>query len=490
MKENFHFYSKYGQAIIELEKESIGLDDKSAIKYLLEKSISCFRLKPNFIASEKDVNYSYSDVKVGNSKNGIYLSPHIISTDKLSQQLWSKLQELKNNLDKNPLSKLDKVLQSLAPVSGEYNNGKLSKQNPKASFFEVLCCAITTTTTDKPSMFSKSRNGNYENKCIIPDIELPDLKDFIDLYRTIINKNTKNLFKGVVSIKEESSVVKFYRPAIHNGNFPNAPKSGYLAPVGMLAAIGEWGKEAKYTDWANKVLDSLSGAPLYLVSYSNTESFSYSHHIVELAKKGDLKAIVDSIYYIEILGKGARNFSAKDNNNEYEKLDLFASRFLQLFNRPALKDFLAIRAEYPVHLNKLFTTYFMKMEHIPKEVVTSARFLGRWLNYVAYLAAKNENTNVVSEEFKKAKAKVLVEMESSAFAAKNGDALIAQVITRAGRLSQMDAPPEVTLFIEQTCSGELPLDKAKNLIMAFSRLRNAYEKSGEKETTHEDEASN
>ncbi len=39
-----------------------------------------------------------------------------------------------------------------------------------------------------------------------------------------------------------------------------------------------------------------------------------------------------------------------------------------------------------------------------------------------------------------------------------------------------DAPAQAAIFIEQTCSGELPLDRAKNLLMAFSRLRNKIEK--------------
>ena len=63
-------------------------------------------------------------------------------------------------------------------------------------------------------------------------------------------------------------------------------------------------------------------------------------------------------------------------------------------------------------------------------------------------------------------------MESSTFAAKSGDALVAQVITRAGRLSSMDAPESASLFMEKTMSGDLPLDCAKNLLIAFSRLRN------------------
>lgn len=71
------------------------------------------------------------------------------------------------------------------------------------------------------------------------------------------------------------------------------------------------------------------------------------------------------------------------------------------------------------------------------------------------------------EELRKTKAKFLVELESSAFAAKSGDALVAQVITRAGRLSGSDAPSEASLFMEQAISGELELSKAKNLLISF-----------------------
>ena len=79
------------------------------------------------------------------------------------------------------------------------------------------------------------------------------------------------------------------------------------------------------------------------------------------------------------------------------------------------------------------------------------------------------------EELRKTKAKFLVELESSAFAAKSGDALVAQVITRAGRLSGSDAPSEASLFMEQAISGELELSKAKNLLISFSRLRKEKE---------------
>lgn len=94
--------------------------------------------------------------------------------------------------------------------------------------------------------------------------------------------------------------------------------------------------------------------------------------------------------------------------------------------------------------------------------------MGKWLNYVAFLAAtKEKDKEKNNDEFFKLKAKILVELESSVFSAKTGDALIAQTVTRAGRLSNLDAPEAAALFMEKTCSGDLKLDQAKNLLIAF-----------------------
>ena len=116
---------------------------------------------------------------------------------------------------------------------------------------------------------------------------------------------------------------------------------------------------------------------------------------------------------------------------------------------------------------------------IPKEIVVSARELGRWLNYVAYVAAtQSERDNPTPDQIKKAKAKFLVELESSAFSARDGegDALISRVVTRAGRLSNSDAPSEAKAFMEATMTGEITVEQAQHLVTAFSRLRNKFEK--------------
>lgn len=202
--------------------------------------------------------------------------------------------------------------------------------------------------------------------------------------------------------------------------------------------------------------------------------FSFNHSIIRLAEKGKLRRIVDSLYYIVLYKEGRRT---TNNAFEYQKFDLFASRFLQIFNRPTFKDFLAFRAEYPYDIELLLNTYFCDMEKIDKEIVTSAKELGKWLNYVAYRSAQQEvGTSSGWDDLIKAKAKILVELESSVFSAKSGDALIAYTITRAGRLSGFDAPTEASLFMEKAASGELPLEQAKNLLIAFSRLKSKKRK--------------
>ena len=183
-------------------------------------------------------------------------------------------------------------------------------------------------------------------------------------------------------------------------------------------------------------MESLKGTEIYTIKYGSADVFTYNHHVIDLAKESKLRAIIDSLYYSKLYNQDRR----KSSNSEYQKFDLFTSRFLQLFNKAAFRDFLSFRAEYPYNIEILFTTYFTKMEKINLKIVQSAKILGKWLNNVAYIAAKNEvseESPTYWEEINKTKAKVLVELESSIFSAKTGDALLAQAITRAGRLTGM-----------------------------------------------------
>ncbi|MDX2245602.1 MAG: type I-PGING CRISPR-associated protein Cas8c/Csp2 [Bacteroidia bacterium] len=502
-----HPYSRYGLALVMLENEVDNPENVTnvQIRESLIWGLNHFRMKPSgFYEGANSVKFDYMPYEYimnnkefqskGKTDEGIFLSPNIITSDKGAGQTWNAVNSLVEKLDSEKSGGTESLTMSLFAASAKFNNGKKSQSTPKASMLEVACAAITNITQDKPCLAYNVHRKGRVNTAIIPDLKLSEMMKFIVFFRKMLYHETnKNLFTGKVSFtvlgKGISATAQYkpQRPNIYNGNFPNSPKSSAMGSIALLAAIGEWAKRSGNYAEGSAVLDSLVNTPIYMISYGNAKSFTFNHYVIELAKNAQLNTIVDSIYYSKVFNTKWRSFAESDVQ-AYQKFDLFASRFLQLFNRPALKDFLASRAEYPYQLDILFTTYFTKMEKINEDIVKSAKELGRWLNYVAYLAAKGENSNTRSEDFMKAKAKVLVEIESSAFSAKSGHALIAQVVTRAGRLSQMDAPPDATLFMEKTCSGELPIDHAKNLLMAFSRLRNKYEKPATEDVAEEVES--
>ena len=116
---------------------------------------------------------------------------------------------------------------------------------------------------------------------------------------------------------------KLDRPNIFKGNFPNSPKSAVLGSVALLGAIGEFTKEADTSAQAKRVLDSFKGAAIYQIKSGGAKSFSYNHYVIDIAKHGKLKTIIDSLYYSKLYNQESR--LSKDN--EYQKFDLFTSRF-------------------------------------------------------------------------------------------------------------------------------------------------------------------
>ena len=332
-----------------------------------------------------------------------------------------------------------------------------------------------------------------DNVCLIPDLDIPNLIDFIKLFKRLRIQRLSDLMIGKVEIikGKKNDTYKPKRPKLFNGNFPNAPRSSALGAIALLGAIGEMVKEQDVSKLALRVLESFKGHNFYAFKYGDAKVFCFNHHIINLAKKSHLRSVVDSLYDITLYNQ-SRN-EKKSSQIEYQKFNLFASRFLQLFNKPAFKDFLAFRAEYPGELEILLKTYFIYMEHINQEIVQSAKELGRWLNLVAYRVAKTEiqdNSKQDKEDLRKAKAKVLVELESSIFASKSADALIAHTIARAGRLSATDAPAEASLFMEKVVSGEVSLEQAKNLLIAFSRIKSTFYKDDAVTTENSEEVEN
>ena len=488
-----HVYLKYAIALL-MEEHGLQTEQDITFKEIkeeLEKGLNAFSVKPTGdYHGQAKVQYDFTKEK-NDAKKYIFLAPNTIASEMKASNLYNAVYKTcsEENVD---LLKAYKISQSEVPTSGEFNNfsdsGNIGRGKPSATVFDQCLALITSTTALKPCLQYKSGAGkiSMDNTCLLPDLDITDLQKFIKLFKRIrIQKLDSSLLVGKVKC-EKGKTLRYIpkRPNIFNGNFPNAPHSSALGSIALLGAIGEMTKEKDVSELANKVLESLKDCNFYAIKYGDASVFSFSHSIIRLAERGKLRRIVDSLYYVELYKEGRRSTS---NAFEYQKFDLFASRFLQIFNRPAFKDFLAFRAEYPHDIELLLNTYFSDMEKIDKEIVTSAKKLGNWLNSVAYSSAKKEVGTSNWDNLIKAKAKVLVELESSVFSAKSGDALIAYTITRAGRLSGFDAPTEASLFMEKAASGELPLEQAKNLLIAFSRLKSKIEET-DKETSNDNQS--
>ena len=479
-----HVYLKYAIALL---MEEYGLQTEQEITFKeikeeLEKGLNTFSVKPiGDYCGQTKVQYGFTKEK-NDAKKYIFLAPNTITSEMKASNLYNAVCETCSEENINLLRAHD-ITQSEVPISGEFNRftdkGTFQRGKSKATVFDQCLALITSTTALKPCLQYKSgaRKISMDNTCLIPDLEISDLQNFIRLFKRIrIQKLDNSLMVGKVKC-DKGKTLKYIpqRPNIFNGNFPNAPHSSALGSVALLGSIGEMTKEKDVSELAKKVLESLKDCNFYAIKYGDASVFSFNHSIIRLAERGKLRRIVDSLYYVVLYKEGRRS---TNNAFEYQKFDLFASRFLQKFNRPTLKYFLAFRAEYPYDIELLLNTYFCDMEKIDKEIVTSAKELGKWLNNVAYRSAQQEvGTSPGGDDLIKAKAKVLVELESSIFSAKSGDALVAHTITRAGRLSGLDAPAAASLFMEKAASGELPLEQAKNLLIAFSRLKSQKEEA-------------
>ena len=479
-----HVYLKYAIALL---MEEYGLQTEQEITFKeikeeLEKGLNTFSVKPiGDYCGQTKVQYGFTKEK-NDAKKYIFLAPNTITSEMKASNLYNAVCETCSEENINLLRAHD-ITQSEVPISGEFNRftdkGTFQRGKSKATVFDQCLALITSTTALKPCLQYKSgaRKISMDNTCLIPDLEISDLQNFIRLFKRIrIQKLDNSLMVGKVKC-DKGKTLKYIpqRPNIFNGNFPNAPHSSALGSVALLGSIGEMTKEKDVSELAKKVLESFKDCNFYAIKYGDASVFSFNHSIIRLAERGKLRRIVDSLYYVVLYKEGRRS---TNNAFEYQKFDLFASRFLQMFNRPTFKDFLAFRAEYPYDIELMLNTYFCDMEKIDKEIVTSAKELGKWLNNVAYRSAQQEvATSPGWDDLIKAKAKVLVELESSIFSAKSGDALVAHTITRAGRLSGLDAPAAASLFMEKAASGELPLEQAKNLLIAFSRLKSQKEEA-------------
>lgn len=414
------------------------------------------------------------------SEIGKYLAPTIVTTDSDAGSTFSKAEELISalregeNLRKSGI----KLVRSFAPTTAKINHrGNVSRSEPKATLLEAVCSMITTVTEIKPASWIATRNT-----VIIPDLPLDDLKEFVELFNAMLTDqaNSNQLTAKVKKAQDSSSENKrekslYQRPPIFSGNYPFAPRNSAFGAVGLLAAIGRWAIRAKEESWAERVLNSLVGKPLYVISYDKTFQVQFSHHVISLAVKDKLSVLIDKLTFDTQLYSEIESPKGRLDSTSYKLFDLMTNRFLQLFDESTFRDFLAFRAEYASEVNTLFEEYFMKENKIDREIVESAKAYGQWLNLTAYLVAKEETKGKSYQDLVKQKAKVLVGFESAVMSGETPQDMLHRISTQAGRLLQSDAPAEATKFMDAVMSGEVSAKTAQQMLIAYMRLRTEKE---------------
>lgn len=527
----YHPYTRYGYAVA-LHENSISYAEAIDIEKLpeilidtIESGLSNFRyhtannpaidevlvFEPIGL-SELRKNSDLIQSK-GLPAKGIYLAPHILSTDGDAKGTFNNGEEIIKALrDGDNLFGKIRALRSFAPTTAKINNGKSSQSAPKITLLEAACSLITTITPLKPSfllIIRKKTGVELQYTGIIPDLPIRELLDFIRVFSEMYNthKGTDGIMSAKINKakivdssekkkkntkrKEESEKSKadFKRPRVYDGNYPYAPyDNSAFGALGIIAAIGKFAERAENRKKYIDVLDSITGndskppAPLYIVNNDKISQAHYGHHIAQLAIGTDvgekLCNILMSLSNDTVLYSEIDSTSAKYDNQNYKLFNMMTNRFLQQFNSSAFQDFLAFRAEYSNIIQPLFERYFMSEEKIPQEIVVSARAFGQWLNYAAWKAAADlfdEKTQDRYAKVKKEKAKILAEFESTILSSTDNVELLARVSTRAGRYLQSDAPPEAAEFYDAVAMT-LKLEQAQNLMIAYSRLSTKIEK--------------
>lgn len=513
-----HPYARYGLAVVLYQKQYradelqglTSVEIAAFLKETIETGLGNFRLAtdddPSIVEllrfERMRMDRLQEDVKLiqsaGLAAQGKYLAPSVVTTDGDAKGTWDNAESLLRELSQDTIvfAANYQLSRSFAPTTAKINNGRSSQAPPKASLLEAACSVITTLTPLKPAAWIDGRNT-----VIIPDLPLDALSDFAELFDNLMrseldgklyeaklppkqpaNETDAKPKKGKKKADTDKPKSEYRRPRIFDGNYPFAPRNSAFGPVSLLGAIGKWAKRTHNVPWAKRVLEAIAGTPerpgvpLYIISYDSISQVQFTHHVVGLSLEGKLSELIDAIIYRTTILSELEETKPKYDNPKYKLFYLMISRFLQLFNQPAFRDFLATRAEYAPEVSPMFEEYFMNTRKIDRSIVESARAFGQWLNSTAYFVAKGEiGDGNDYTKINKAKAKILVEFESAAMSAENAQDMLHRISTRAGRLLQQDAPADVVRFMDAANSGEIEAQDALHLLVSYLRIRTQKE---------------
>jgi hypothetical protein len=481
-----HPYPRYGLAVTLVEQRKAtawreALEDEEQLMRMassvVEAALGRFRVHTqDDLDEDRTLRYRYlsnDELEPGGQKadDGYLIAPHVMTIDRQGHNSVNKarsyLSALKAGVE--PSNSAD-LKRSLTPFSKKLNEGGESLSDPKSSQLEAVFSLVATLTPRKPAA-----QVNFTNQAIILDLDLEGMIRFVQLFRDMQDTEQED---PLTLKRPEDSNRK--RPPLFDGNYPDAPRSAAFGPVGLMGALGQWAKRADIlAETQEKVAETLkqmAGRPVYLVSYDSSlmRQEYVGHHAARLAQEYNLPKVIDSLYR-------ARFYKDADNKPDSPARKNFfrmAGRFLQLYTKPAFRDFLAFRVQYDSIFFPIITDFVMSEYQIDRDIVQSARTYGSYLNTVAYFIAKEEVEENKKQEgggtgrdIYEAKARALAQLESTALSARRPSALFAQLNVMAGRQANRDVPAEAERFIEAVNTGEVEFDEAKDLVLAYMRLR-------------------
>lgn len=480
-----HTYPRYGLAAALVDQDV--LDWKEALsdterllniaRGALQSALHRYRVHTTAdLENDTKLEYRYltaADVKASGQKaeDGYYIMPHVVVDDQSSRYSVKGVRSIMKKIDTGVSpDKSAELKRSFTPFTTKLNQGTSSQSNPKTDILEVIFSMVAAVTPLKPAT-----QVDFTNQVMIPDLDLKGLITFVRLFESMQGSEVGG---GLTLTRKETSARK--RPPIFDGNYPDAPRSPAFGPVGLMGAIGQWMKRAdilaEEQKQASETLDAMAGRSIYLVSYDGKlmRQEYVGHHVARLAKNHNLPKIIQSLYRIRFYNADHN----KPDSNTRATFFMLASRFLQLYTKPAFKDFLAFRANYEAELSPILEEFFMSQYEIQHDIVKSARTYGAYLNDVAYHAARAEvdankerDDGGTGRDIYDAKTRVLAQLESTTMSARRPSSLFAQINVIAGRMSGRDVPAGAGRFMEAVQTGEVEFDEAKDLVLAYMRLR-------------------
>lgn len=375
---------------------------------------------------------------------GYHTRPHVLS---------SQLNGRNGLLNRYEPSK--KLTQRVYPPASRLSIGYKNAENAKISEAYSLACQVATLTPVKAAR----QSGRGERAAVIPDLPLEALVTYQQFLRFIQSKDT-DPFAGKVTGEEETPYL-----LANDGTFPKAPPGWTFGAIGVVAAIGSWARANRQVEKARPVLEALAGGRVYIVDTDDekdlTSTEPVGQHITRLATEDDLAAALSETWKIET--------EAQDEN-----LHRVLRRWLLLYNEASFRDFLALRATYPLSFAYIFHDYFMS--RLDPDLIASAKAAGRHVSSQAWHAADGKT----DEQKRKNKETILAGLESMLFDCSDGAELIGRLSVQVGRLTGSSFPAEADLFFDRTAMGDeheeaIGVETARNLVTAYMRLRSPSE---------------